>query len=118
VADRKWDEAVDFLKKAIEIYPFDHELKLVYGRALVGSGELEAGKVSIQEATELKDLFLKFSDLHHEATKYPADAKIRVRLGQLAEKLGKIELAKTWYRAANGLDPQNQEAAQSLSRLK
>ncbi len=118
VAERKWGEAVGFLEAATESDPFDHETKLLYGRALVGSGEIESGKASIQKATELKDLFLKFADLHHDATKHPTDAAIRVSLGQLAEKLGKIELAKSWYRAAIGLDPKNQEAAQSMAQLK
>ena len=42
---------------------------------------------------------------------------VRLQLAELAEKLEKPRLAMTWYRAALGLDPEQQRALRALQRL-
>lgn len=117
LSERKWDEALPVLEHMVEKAPYDHEPRLLYGRALVGAGQRERGEAQIKQATELKDTFLKFADLHQEAIKNPEDVSIRMALGRLAEKLGKPQLAENWYRAALGLEPGNKEAASALEAL-
>jgi tetratricopeptide (TPR) repeat protein len=117
LAQRKWDAALPVLEHMVDNAPYDHEARLLFGRALVGSGERDRGETEIQRATELKNTFLKFADLHQEAIKNPEDVAIRISLGQLAEKLGKPQLAENWYRAALGLDPGNKAAADALQLL-
>ena len=117
VTQRNWDQAIQLLGGWVEKDAFDHEVRLLYGRALVGAGKTEVGQREIQAATDLKNTFLKFADLHQEAIKRPDDAALRVELGQLAEKLGKMKLARTWYLAAIGLDPANAPAQEALQKL-
>jgi tetratricopeptide (TPR) repeat protein len=117
LTEQAWPEAIEVLKLVVEAAPFDHEPRMLFGRALVGAGERDRGEAEIQRATELKEAFLKFADLHQEAIRLPNDAALRVQLGKLAEQLGKYELARSWYRAALGLEPDLVEAAQSLERL-
>lgn len=116
LSQRNWNEALLVLQRMVDKAPYDHEPRLLLGRALVGSGQREQGEAEITRATELKNTFLKFADLHQEAIKNPNDVSIRIALGRLAEKLGKRKLAENWYRAAIGLDPTNQEAADALNR--
>jgi tetratricopeptide (TPR) repeat protein len=117
LTERRWQDAKDSVEKMVVAMPYDHESRLIYGRALVGLGETEKGQSEIKRATELKDTFLKFADLHQEAIQKPDDPLLRVQLGKLAEDLGKIDLARSWYRAALGLDTQNAEAAERLKKL-
>ncbi len=117
LVQRDWNNALPLLERLTQAHPFDHEPRLLYGRALVGSGEKDRGEQEIRKATELKDLFLKFADMHQEAIKRPQDAALRVEIGRLAEQLGKQGLARNWYRAALGLDDQNADAAAALKRM-
>jgi tetratricopeptide (TPR) repeat protein len=118
VVRRDWPAALLLLDRLTNSFPYDHESRLLLGRALLGSGEKDRGEQQIKQATELKDTFLKFTDLHQKAIKHPNDAALRVEIGRLAEQLGKLNLAKQWYRAAVGLDEQNAEAQSALERLK
>jgi len=117
LVQRDWNNALPLLERMTQSLPYDHEPRLLYGRALVGSGEKDRGEQEIRKATELKDMFLKFADLHQEAIKRPQDASLRVEIGRLAEQLGKQGLARNWYRAALGLDEQNADAAAALKRM-
>ena len=117
VVRRDWNPALTLLKRMTDSAPYDHESRLLYGRALVGSGAKDEGEQQIQRATDLKNTFLKFADLHQDAIVRPEDAALRVEIGRTAEQLGKLNLAKQWYRAAVGLDNQNAEALSSLERL-
>ena len=112
-----WTEAIDALQPLVDAAPFDHEPRMLLGRALIGAGEKERGEAEVRKATELKEAFLKFADLHQEAIRLPNDSSLRVQLGQLAETLGKQELARSWYRAALGLEPENADAKAGLERL-
>ncbi len=117
VVRRDWIPAISLLKRMTDSSPYDHESRLLYGRALVGSGAKDEGEQQIQQATELKNTFLKFADLHQDAIVRPDDAALRVEIGRMAEQLGKLNLAKQWYRAALGLDNQNTDARSALERL-
>ena len=117
LVQRDWNQALPLLERLTKSLPYDHEPRLLYGRALVGSGDTVRGESEIGRATELKETFLKFADLHQEAIKHPQDAPLRVEIGRLAEQLGKLELARNWYRAAVGLDDQNAEAVAALKRM-
>jgi tetratricopeptide (TPR) repeat protein len=117
LTERNWELAKQTLQPLVKALPYDHESRLLLGRALVGAGETEAGQAEIKRATELKDAFLQFAKLHEEAIRLPKDAPLRIELGKLAETLGKQELAKTWYQAALGLDANNVEALEGMKRL-
>ncbi len=117
LTERKWSEAQQVLETLVEASPYDHEPRLLLGRALVGAGDEARGQEEIQRATTLKDNFLKFADLHQEAIRNPEDANLRVELGVLAESLGKNDLARTWYRAALGLEAKHPQALEGLKRL-
>ncbi len=117
LVQRDWNDALPLLERMTQSLPYDYEPRLLFGRALVGSGEKDRGEQEIRQATELKDKFLKFADLHQDAIKRPQDAALRVEIGRQAEQLGKPELARNWYRAALGLDEQNADAAEALKRI-
>ncbi|MEZ6135519.1 MAG: hypothetical protein R3C53_11475 [Pirellulaceae bacterium] len=116
VTQRNWSEAIDQLRGLVESDAYDHEPRLLLGRALVGSGDTERGRQEIEAATDLKNTFLKFADMHQEAITKPTEASIRIELGQLAEKLGKFKLASTWYQLLWGW-MQTMHSHDALKRL-
>ena len=115
--NRQWEQCIDCLQPIVAKYPGEHEPMFLLGRAMISSGKDEEGKRFLAESKRLKDIFLKFSELNAEAVKRPQDVALRIVLGQLAEELQKLGIARTWYLAALGLDPSNPEAKEALTRL-
>ena len=117
-ARRDWDEAISHLRVAVEAEPSDHEPRFLLGRALLQSGNREQGEAEIRRSTELKEWKLELAELHLQAIDRPEDAQIRMRMGLLAERMGRPRTALGWYRAAAGLDPELAEAGEAISRLR
>ncbi len=117
LARREWTEAVEHLKIAVEADPTAHEPRFLLGRALLQAGQRELGQAELDQSTKLKEMALELAELHIEAIAKPADAALRMRMGRLAERLGRQRAALTWYRAALGLDPELSEASEAIKRL-
>jgi hypothetical protein len=66
---------------------------------------------------ELRALRDRFTELHEEAMKDPADAEIRCQLGVVAGQLDKTDLARSWFKMALALDPDHAEAREALRAL-
>ena len=58
------------------------------------------------------------SALNDEADRRPEDPDVRYRIGTLCERLGKRDLAATWYSAALACDPNHAGAHAALQALK
>jgi tetratricopeptide (TPR) repeat protein len=110
-------DAVGPLRIALAGDPTDHKRHYLLGRALLQAGETEEGQAELERSAPLRDMFLRLADLHLKANANPYDVGVRVQLGELAEKLGRLQNARTWYRAALGLDPENRQATEAIARL-
>ena len=117
MSERKFSEALPYLKRAVVEDAADHEARFLLGRCLVQSGDVERGKAEIERSTETKELFLKISELHLKAVEEPRNVQIRMQLGAATEQLGRPRSALGWYRAVLGLEPDNEQAAKALERL-
>ncbi len=82
------------------------------------TGRAEEGKALLKRSTEIKETFLKLAELHLSANEKPFDVPVRLQLGEVAEKLGRTAVALSWYQAALGLEPANEQATQAIARLK
>ncbi len=118
LAQRRPKDAIGPLQIAVDVDPANHEPRFFLGRAMIQMDRVDEGKAQLAQSTKLKEAFLEMADLHVEAIGHPNDAAIRLKLAQAAEKLGRIPIALSWYRATLGLDPQNKEAAKAIERLK
>lgn len=116
-ANRRWSEAVERLRIAVEVDPSGHESRFLLGRCLLQAGQTSAGEAEIERATQMRELTLKLAELHLEAIARPSDVDLRLQLGRLAEQLGRKNAAATWYRAALGLQPDHAEAAAAVQRI-
>lgn len=114
---RDGERAIGHLKIAVDADPTDHEPRFLLGRSLLLAGETEAAQAELERSTELKEWTLELAEMHLQAIERPADVELRVRMGKLAEQLGRPQTAVGWYRAALGLDPNHAAAAEALQTL-
>jgi tetratricopeptide (TPR) repeat protein len=117
VAQKDVENALKSLERAVKRDPADHEARFLLGRALLMAGRAEEGQAEIAASTEQKERFLTMSKLHLEAMDSPPNEGVRLKLGELAEALGRPRVAMTWYRAVLGLAPDNERARAALDRL-
>ena len=109
------ESSIRILRKAVEHHPKEFRVRYRLAQAYQRLGESELAEEQMGQMQELRDLRRRFTDLHAEAIKNPADVEIRYQLGVLADQLGKPELARTWYAAVIGMDPEHEDARKALS---
>ena len=113
----RFAEAANVFARAIELMPADRDLRLrlagVYDR-LEEPEHAAAERAAAEEAGKLAE---EFRLLHAEADKKVSDPGVRCRLGTLALKMNRPDLARMWYRCALGVAPENAEARQALEQL-
>ena len=117
-ADGRFAEAVDWFDRAIAADPYDSQRYHQRATALRALGRFDEAEQDARRAADLKQAVVDMSALNAEATDHPLDPGVRCRLGQLCERLGKPELAASWYRAALACDPRNREAGSALAALR
>lgn len=117
LTQRSFQQAIRHLRLAVDAKPSDHEPRFLLGRALLQAGREQAGRQELKRSAELKKIFLKMAELHLDAIDRPNDVNVRFQLGELAEQLGRPAIARSWYKAALGLDPEHQQAAAAFERL-
>jgi tetratricopeptide (TPR) repeat protein len=97
--------AVKLLEHAVAADPYDYtiryQLMLAYQR-LEKKADADEQK---RHADELLRLSQEESKLTLEAAQHPWDAAVRRQLGEICEKLGKLELAAMWRQAATACPP-------------
>jgi tetratricopeptide (TPR) repeat protein len=98
------------LEEAVRLAPKNSQahfyLSQAYGRT--GRDAMSAEQLRLMQETRAVEA--EFSELHGIAAQNPEDADVRYRIGILARKLGKEELAEMWFRAAVALQPDNSSA--------
>ena len=116
-ADGDLDQAIVWLSAAVEHHPHDSQAHYLLAQGLERSGEAERAKEQFQLFEQWQAVEQEFTELHNTASAEVSNANLRLRLGDLALKLAKPELAGTWYRAALALDPRLEAARRGLETL-
>ena len=98
-ANRRYDEAADSYKKAVELAPQNTNYRTTYGLILGMSGELEAGLAELQKVT---------------ATPGYKDAAGWANLGWIYRNTSKPAESIAAYQKALALDPKEEQAALGL----
>jgi tetratricopeptide (TPR) repeat protein len=107
-------EAIAPLLEAIRLAPEisqpHFQLAQAYGRL----GERERADRQLKLVQETQAIEREFTQLHETASENPNDADVRYRIGVLAGKLRRPELAQLWFRAALALEPGHAQARAAL----
>jgi tetratricopeptide (TPR) repeat protein len=97
------DRGIALLKQAADLHPHELELHLRLADMLGANGQsngaLEHRKIAAKISEYRRDFSHKQQALVHDEN----DASLRFEIAQLAERLGKIEIARSWLHAAVGM---------------
>jgi tetratricopeptide (TPR) repeat protein len=112
-----FDDALRRLDESIRAEPFTAQWHYQRGLVLRSLGRSAEAEKALARARELQEDFARLSRLDDEAARRPDDAEVREQLGDLCQRLGKAELAASWYIAALSCDPERASARRALRAL-
>ena len=111
------EESLPWFDRAVRAEPNNSQWLYQRGRTLQALGRVEEARRDVTRANELKADTAEMSNLSNRAMRDADDPLIRCQLGQVCRRLGKLELAAYWYRAALACDPTNLEATLGLKAI-
>jgi tetratricopeptide (TPR) repeat protein len=97
------DRGIDLLRDAAELHPHELELHLRLADMLGANGQVAAALEHRSMAATISEYRRDFSHKQQALVHNDDDANLRFEIAQLAEQLGKIEIARSWLRAAVGM---------------
>ena len=97
--------AAETLSLAVKKHPFDYQARFQFAQTLRRVGRTTEAEQESAAAADLREKWERFSQWNEQAIREPANAELRVQLGDLARQIGKPELAIGWYQAALAIDP-------------
>lgn len=103
------NSGISLLQKCLASHPMDLTLHQKLGELLAGTGRVDESLVHRTRAGEIADLRQQFSLAHQKAATDASNPDLRLKLADLAEKLGETELAHGWYLAAIGISPNDEQ---------
>jgi tetratricopeptide (TPR) repeat protein len=103
--DGRPQEAVGVLERATRAHPQDYASHFKLAQAYAQAGQPERAAAEQKIADRIREVRKVFADLHQTAWDNPEDARIRLRLAQLAKELGRPDLELVWLKAAAALQP-------------
>lgn len=113
----KPEEARNALEKAAELDPSNDRVFFQLSNVLRQLGETALAEQALARHEEIKTLKLEYIELNVRAAQQTDDDGIRVQIAQIAEKLGDLEAAISWYSGALGINPENKTARERLIQL-
>lgn len=111
------EDAKTILTDAVRTGPPSSKARFQLSQALRRSNQIDAADEELRQMQQIQAMEREFSDLHDTAASQPNNADIRFRIGELAQKLGKPELASVWLRAAVAINPSHPRARAALSQM-
>lgn len=96
-------QGIEMLQAAISQHPHELELHLRLSELLGAAGRTDEAVNHRERAGQIAEFRRLFSKKQQELVHDDNNADLRFEIGQLAEQLGKIQIAGSWYRAAIGM---------------
>jgi tetratricopeptide (TPR) repeat protein len=106
--------AAEALQRAVEKHPYDFRARNKLAQAYARLDQADLANEQAEESLRLRELRVRFTDLHMEASADIGDADLRYQLGETAMELGRPDLAMSWFALAVGMDPNHVRAREAL----
>lgn len=117
VQDKKYNDAIAILLEGLEYHPQDDQFMYKLAEAYRGVGDTANAEKYIAMSDQLRQKRERFSELNTDAIAEPTNIAMRLELGELAEEIGRPELAVAWYQAVLQLEPMHEQATKNLNRI-
>lgn len=114
----EYDRGIDLVTAALKQDPYNIRLQSSAADIFGACGMLENAREYRELAASTGELQHRFSQLHQKAVKEVNNAALRLELAQVAEQLGKLLIARTWFEAALGMAPEDQHIQSEWARFK
>lgn len=111
-------EALERLDRAVAADPYRVQTLYQRGVVLRQLGRTEEARRDANRAAELSRAIEEMARLNDQAAQVPDDADVRYRIGEICVRLGRTELAASWYRAALACNPRHAAARLGLLALR
>lgn len=116
--EENYSAGMRLIQEALDVQPKNVRLLSSAADVFGAGGQREQATEFRELAAELAELQQEFSELHQAAVQDLDDAGLRVRLAEIAVRLGKPKIARTWLEAAVGMEPQNEEVQNSWRQFR
>ncbi|MCP4788033.1 MAG: tetratricopeptide repeat protein [Fuerstiella sp.] len=103
------EKGIALLQESAAQHPLELELHLRLADMLSANAQPERGLEHRKTAAKISDYRRDFSHKQQALVHNDNDATLRFEIAELAEKLGKIEIARSWLRAAAGMTTATEE---------
>lgn len=103
------ESGISLLQKCVNTHPMDLVLHQRLAELLAAAGRAEESRLHRERSGEIAELRQQFSMAHQSAATDTTNPGLRLKLADLAEKLGETELARGWYLAALGISPNDEQ---------
>lgn len=113
----EFERGITLLEEALKQYPMDLRLHNRMADIQGSAGRTEEALIHRNRAGEIAELRAAFSEAHQAAIRDVSNAELRLRLAEIAEKLGETDIAGNWYQAALGMSPGNTQIRQQWQRF-
>jgi len=113
----KPENVIEMLEEAATSHPGNFEILFQLVKALRQAGRISEADDKSARLAELEALVNEFAKLNAIAFRDLGDAELRFQLGQLAQKMDRPELARSWLEAALAIDPDLVKARNLLKEL-
>jgi len=97
------ERGIALLQEAADVHPHELELHLRLADMLSADGQVDAALEHRTTAATISAYRRDFSHKQQALVHNDEDANLRFEIAQLAEQLGKIEIARSWLHAAVGM---------------
>ncbi|MCA1686778.1 MAG: hypothetical protein LC745_12585, partial [Planctomycetia bacterium] len=112
------EQAAARLDRVLAADPYNTQAYHQRALALRRLGRRDEADRDAARVTELNRDLAEMSALDGEADRNPEDPEVRCRIGALCARLGKFDLAASWFNAALACDPHHTGAREALLALK
>ena len=111
------DRGIKLLEQAADSHPHELELHLRLAEMLSAVGKTKDALKHRKIAASISEHRRDFSHKQQALVHNDNDANLRFEIAQLAEQLGKIEIARSWLRAAIGMKSTTDEIRSDWQRF-
>ncbi|HRF00700.1 MAG TPA: tetratricopeptide repeat protein [Pirellulaceae bacterium] len=115
VQRERYDEAVEWLDKALRLAPPSADLCFAMGTALNFAGRTDEGKGYLDQAQQFREMDERVDQLLADLVDQPSSVELRFEMAQLMFRQGLDETGSMWLRTLLEIDPEHEPSHRLLA---